>query len=134
MVTVLQWSFFGTLVRHGSIKICLLNYCYTKTHQIQSWPFVLGVRTIVAEKSAHACHDIVKSHGTHINHLHQPPYSYFQNKPFVTANSDKGPLSWIINHKKLIIKCKFRQMFVARTRKIKRKFRETVKMYKCKIC
>jgi hypothetical protein len=38
MGAVLQWSFFGKLVRHESGKIHLLSYCYTKMHQVQSWP------------------------------------------------------------------------------------------------
>jgi hypothetical protein len=36
MVTVLQWSFFGALVRHGRDKIHSLGYCNTKTHKVQS--------------------------------------------------------------------------------------------------
>jgi hypothetical protein len=34
MVAVVEWSFFGALVRHGRDEMHLLSYCYTKTDKI----------------------------------------------------------------------------------------------------
>jgi hypothetical protein len=69
-VTVLQWPFFGTLVRRRSDEIHVISCCYTKACQVQSWHSVhelFGVRQ--QKKSTRARPAWVEPHGACTNHL-----------------------------------------------------------------
>jgi hypothetical protein len=51
---MLQWLFFGTLIRHGTDKLPLLSYNYAKPQQDHSWPNIHEqFWTGVGEKAPH---------------------------------------------------------------------------------
>jgi hypothetical protein len=37
---MLQWSFFGTSIRHEGDRLLSVSYSYTKTYEDQSWPYM----------------------------------------------------------------------------------------------
>jgi hypothetical protein len=100
MVTVLQCSFFGTLIRDGRDKIHSLSYSY-----IRRIRFKAGLAHVSCLDCGRKIRSGVLGHSeaTWWVHkspaaVHQSPDAYFQTELFVTANRGGGPLSWIINY------------------------------------
>jgi hypothetical protein len=132
MVAVLQWSFFSTLVRHGTDKIHSVGYCILRRIEVQSrhstiklfrsWQTEDQLCALGRSKITQCVHESLVA-------VHQPLYMYFHTELFVTGNREGGPLSRVRNCGNLTTKFKihFRSQYQKNEVQIqgKRKVAET---------